>query len=314
MIPIQRVINKIKLRFYDSESWKYHLTMLELLYPNATEKKKNSIILKKIDLKIERDEALFLLKGYSDALALKEECNSLFSLKNKELYIEVSGLIFKVQTTEEIFILKEIFVDGIYNFCLDINLDSYVLIDIGMNVSFASCYFAGIKKVSKILSFEPFTPTFLEAQENIRRNNFENIIEARNYGLGDKDKELSVEYTPEFKGQVGVQGVDYIRSHIEKTRVENIVIKGVHSIFTEIGEKYKNNSFILKIDCEGAEYELINNIPQSILDSCDIIMMEWHEKGAKRLEEWLLSHHFILMSFSPHSKRVGMIYAIKHKI
>jgi len=314
LAKIRRVINKIKLRIYDRDSLEYNLIMLNLEYENDIEKHNNNIFFKKLNLNMSLNQSFFMILGYKNALLLKDVVDATFILDNNYLYIELNDLKFKIQTAEELFILREIFVDGIYNFCLNSNLDKYILIDIGMNVSFASCYFGRVKKIPKIISFEPFKPTFIEAKENIRLNSLENTIYANNYGLGDTDESLSVEYTEEFKGQVGVQGVDYIRSKIDKKIVENIIIKDVNKVFNTMFKDFKTNRFILKIDCEGAEYQLIDNIPQNILDRCDIIMMEWHEKGAQKLEDWLIFNNFMLMSFSPHSTRVGMIYAIKNKI
>jgi len=312
MNKIQKIVDKIKLRFYKPRSWKYLVSSLRLEYVQDIQEHGNKLLLKRLDIEIEKDNFKYLLEAYRYALFLKNEVDAIFKIEDNLLYISIDTLTFEIQTSEEFFILNEIFVEGVYNFISNKPDEDYVLIDIGMNVAYASCYFAKVKNIANIISFEPFTPTFEQAQRNIALNNLESIIKINNYGLGGKSEKLSVEYTPEFKGQVGTQGVDNIRSQIENKELEEIEIKSGYQPLYDISQKFLSKRFILKIDCEGAEYDLIETIPDTILRDCDIIMMEWHEKGSKKIEDWLIKNRFSLMSFNPHSKRVGMIYAIKN--
>ena len=311
MYKVKTIINKIQLRFYKNDSWDYFLTTLKLRYLNQFLEKGKTLTLKQLSLNINRNEFQFLLVGYDNALILKESINSVFNIEDDKLFIAIDTLTFEVQTAEELFILKEIFVEGVYNFNLIQDAKNYVLIDIGMNVSYASCYFAKVKQIPQVISFEPFTPTYTQAKVNIGLNHLEKQIDARNYGLGGCDEILSVPYAPEFRGQVGMQGTDYIRSVITQSVTEEIDIKNAFESLNSIVKEYPSKRFIMKIDCEGAEYDLIDKIPKEMLEHCDVIMMEWHEKGPKIIEEWLSKHGFIQMSFYPHSKRAGMLYAIK---
>jgi FkbM family methyltransferase len=311
MYRLKNILFKIQLRFYKNTSWKYYYILQKLHNKDAISKSKNRLYFKKLDIVFDKNKFLFLLIGYEYALQLKE-IGANFIIQNNSLIIELEELVLEVQTTEELFILKEIYVEGVYNFKLFKDSQNYLLIDIGMNVAYASCYFSKIKKIPHIISFEPFTPTYNQAKINISKNNLEESIDARNYGLGDCDKDISVQYTPEFKGQVGMQGIDTIRSDISVITTEIISIKKAFEPLDKIEKEYPNKRFILKIDCEGAEYDLIDVIPKALLQRCDLIMMEWHEKGPKKIEEWLVENGFIQMSFYPNSKRVGMIYAIKN--
>ncbi len=312
MKKLKRLVDKIKLRIYKYDSWLYQATLLELNHPDTVSLVKDHISLKKLKLDIDDSKFIFLLIGYENALVLKESINATFKIENNKLFVTIDDLHFEVQTAEELFILKEIFVEGVYNFQLKDKSDNYALIDIGMNVAYASCYFAKIKKIPHIISFEPFTPTFDQAKKHIALNHLEDIIDARNYGLGGCDDILSVEYAPEFKGQMNMQGTNYIRSNITQSITEEIIIKKALEPLKQIERDYSTQRFIMKIDCEGAEYDLINVIPESLLQRCDLIMMEWHEKGPEVIEEWLSKHGFIQMSFYPLSKRAGMIYAIRN--
>ncbi|GAL81804.1 hypothetical protein JCM19274_363 [Algibacter lectus] len=54
---------------------------------------------------------------------------------------------------------------------------------------------------------------------------------------------------------------------------------------------------MIKMDCEGAEYEIFENLSQSkILDKIDVIIMEWHDNGSKTIEDTLLKFGFNVFS------------------
>lgn len=311
MDKLKRIIKKFQLRYYKNDSWDYVYTNLALIHPNQLILNKRTLILKQLNIEINRDTFQFLLEGYHNAWSLIELIDAKFNIKDNQLYIKVGTLKFEVQTSEELFILKEIFVDGVYNFHLNEISSKYIMIDIGMNVSYASCYFASHKNVSHVISFEPFTPTFKQAQKNISLNNLENRIDIRNYGLGGNDETVSIDYAPSFKGQMNMLGTDYIRSNITYTIKEKINIKKAFEPLNQIEQENSTKKFIMKIDCEGAEYDFIYDIPEALLQRCDLIMMEWHEKGPSSIEKWLTKNSFMQMSFYPHSKRAGMIYAVK---
>jgi len=78
--------------------------------------------------------------------------------------------------TKEVFLKK----DYAVNFSSDA-----VLIDIGLNRSIASLYFATYPNIIKIYAFEPFKPTFELAKKNLELNpQLSKKINAFNFGLG----------------------------------------------------------------------------------------------------------------------------------
>ena len=68
------------------------------------------------------------------------------------------------------------------------------------------------------------------------------------------------------------------------------------------------------MDCEGAEYEIVENLSkENLLKSVDIIIIEWHDLGAKVIEDYLLLNNFTIFSRSlgPVS---GLIYGKNESI
>ena len=51
------------------------------------------------------------------------------------------------------------------------------------------------------------------------------------------------------------------------------------------------------MDCEGAEYEIFENLSESnLLGKIDVLIIEWHDKGAKSIENTLLKFGFNVFS------------------
>jgi hypothetical protein len=98
-----------------------------------------------------------------------------------------------------------------------------------------------------------------------------------------------------------------------KTSHVNIEIKNVCEELKKIKEKHPTENIILKLDCEGAEYEIIEALHKhSMINHVSIYMIEYHLKGKKELIRILYENGFIIMS--PTSEDVnpyGMLYAIK---
>jgi len=242
---------------------------------------------------------------------LKDEVGANFSIsENEDLIIEINSLKFFVQTEEEIFILKEVFLDGIYNI---IDNGHNVLIDIGMNVGITSLFLAS-RGNKKIFSYEPFKPTFDQALRNFKLNpQFITYIEPSNFGLGEKNETLVVDYFYELKGNMSISGIPQgIQKNGNKTNQETIIIKDVNEILKPILKSHEGFDFILKIDCEGSEYAIINSLnKENLLTEIKSIMVEWHSKGPEPIVEILSKAGFTIFSFTPLSKSVGMIYAVR---
>lgn len=171
--------------------------------------------------------------------------------------------------------LKEIFVEAAYKCELD-ERDT-VYIDIGMNTGFASLYFAGIPYVSKVYSYELFPQVFEIAKRNLELNkNRATKIIPFNYGLFNKDAEIKARFVDEW---IGGSSAVYDTSHIWSKGTDTIVVlKNAADVLAEIYDKHYNNQrIVIKIDCEGSEYKILDSMESAgLLKKTDVIFGEWH--------------------------------------
>lgn len=147
-----------------------------------------------------------------------------------------------------------------------------VVIDIGANIGIYSIFATSASKSTTIYAYEPEPNNFNLLLENIRLNKLEENIAPfklaicgrqgkRKLYLGDTSPFHSLYSESNFRGGVEVECVS------------------LKDIFDE--NKIKECD-ILKLDCEGAEFEIFYNAPDEYLRKIKKIRLEYHKKFQNR--------------------------------
>lgn len=276
-----------------------------------------NIFFKNFNVTLSKHHAGALLQGYANAQKLHKQKNATFTVSEKEeLLITVDGITFCINDEEEFFILCEVFLEGSYNLKTPVN-KKVSLIDIGMNVGITSLFYAGNPKVEKIFSFEPFTPTYNMALKNISLNPaIAQKIQPFNFGLAANEAVAEVSYSLQQKGRMGFNGLPQ-QSSVAKTdvSVQTIHLQSAAMHFALLKEKTADNFVVCKIDCEGAEYEIIDALDNaSVLQIPDVYFIEWHYKSPETMIEKLLKNNFNVIGTTFSTMQSGMLYACKTNI
>lgn len=180
-----------------------------------------------------------------------------------------------------------------------------VVIDMGMNVAIASLYFANMSNVKKVYSYEAFQDTYEQGRANIALNSDEikSKIIAENIALSDENITKKVAVSSEQTGWRTIFSTD------QSKRWTEIVCRDAGEIVKKVLDKHQEK-IILKIDTEGAEFQIFDSLDRSkCFERIDVIMMEYHGDSTKLIS--------ILEKYSykifAQGKRVGMgmMYAVK---
>jgi FkbM family methyltransferase len=265
-------------------------------------------LVKSFDLENDPNDLVF--KSASDVLVIKKYFPDL-TLENHKNGVLASfkGLKLYIETPEEFFILKEVFVEKDYNL---LSNESSVVFDIGMNIGISSLFFGLQKNVEKIYSFEPVVNTYEQAVYNVFLNeNLSPKIEAFNVGLGATSRVEKVLYNPQAKGNCGIRLEASLVIDKDNAKEIEINIQDISIVLPHLFAKHTQQKIVLKIDCEGAEYEILQKLDESkILNNIDILLIEWHDRGSETLENTLIANDFRVIS--RHLTSIsGMIYAFK---
>jgi FkbM family methyltransferase len=272
------------------------------------------LLLSDLDISISPGPQQVLLDAYSHALAA-HRAGVRFSVDATGALIAQAGeAACAVETIDDVIILKEIYAEGTYGIS---GSGELLIFDIGMNVGHASLYFANRFPQAIVIGFEPFKPTFNRAAANFARNAAlaERII-PNNFGLAAKDGAMDVEFDPVVPGRMGLFGIPTDVEPTSDRRREHVVLRNIIEVFDEALATHPNRPVLMKVDCEGAEYEILSQLCNSPgrLKKVDVLAIEWHRKAADqnpdRLTTMLTDSGFTVLCQGSSSSEAGMIYAV----
>ncbi|MCX4339233.1 MAG: FkbM family methyltransferase [Lachnospiraceae bacterium] len=205
-------------------------------------------------------------------------------LQDGNLSVSAKGICVKVGSLGEFNNVYEVLIAESYHYYIN-NSKKDVVLDIGMNIGDATLYFLNQNKVEKVYAYEPFCDTYLAA-----RNNLKDYI-------GNQNKVEIFQY--------GISGKNEKREQIE--------VRSASEVFAPIFKRHTKNNIILKIDCEGKEYDIFENLTKAgLLGKFDIIMLKWHCQGKEILLEYLQKAGFSYWC-NDKNMEMGLIYAYKTK-
>jgi len=143
------------------------------------------------------------------------------------------------------------------------------IIDIGSNVGAFSLLASGWKPSHRIFAFEPEPNNYQYLQENIKHNGLQQKIHCHNLAVFGKERKQTLFLDPDnYGGHSMSQGLSMENQRVE---VECLSLK---EIFIQENISY---CFLLKMDVEGAEYNILYNTPQDIFHKIKHIKMEYHD-------------------------------------
>jgi len=168
----------------------------------------------------------------------------------------------------------------IIRYLLRNNLNSGIFIDIGAHIGKYSIFLS--KYFSKIIAIEPDKNNFNLLSKNIRINKLEDKIFLLNIAILDKEKFVwFFEYEDSVKSSIKKSKIETL---IEKYKVRSISLDELVERLGIDVEKIR----LIKIDVEGAEFEVIKGAIRTLKNSKPILLIEIKKNEVKILK--LLKH------------------------
>lgn len=178
------------------------------------------------------------------------------------------------------------------------------VIDIGANIGVFAIYAATTAPGTRVYAYEPMPSTFQLMVENIRRNDLEERIIPAQLGVtaGKERRRLYAGTESQFSS---IYPTGDPRTYVDVDCVSLADILEENSI---------HECDLLKLDCEGAEFEILYNTPSEYLSRIKAIRMEYHndaaggERSLKPLLAFLRSHGFGVRKLKEVSERSGNVW------
>jgi len=182
-----------------------------------------------------------------------------------------------------------------------------IIFDIGSNIGITSIYLASIYPNATIYSFEPLGENF-----EILKKNTSSIknIKVFNIGLGSKNGSFKVFLSDDKNNHGGVS----FYSEVEGNALESYTDCEVRNINDFISENNIDSVDLIKIDTEGAEYDILTTYKKDYLDKTSWITGELHGNRDFELLNFLNNLGFSISLHKNIHNRLFMFNAGRQKI
>ncbi len=159
-----------------------------------------------------------------------------------------------------------------------------VIIDIGANAGFFTMFVASRFPRARILAYEPMEINFRQLQKNVNLNRG-HYITCFNQAVSGESGTISLNFDPGDSFTTGATIFDRHNKSFNKIRVACVTIPEIFQT--------QNLEFcdFLKMDCEGAEYDILYNCPGNYLKRIFQMALEVHRGPYRGQDVHSLGHY-----------------------
>jgi FkbM family methyltransferase len=174
------------------------------------------------------------------------------------------GTRFRVREAMDLWIVKESCLDRQYEAGLTVG-DGWTVVDVGAGLGDFAIHFARRHPQAQVYACEPFPESLALLRSNLILNHVANV-RAYPYALG---------------GRTGTAHLSAVGPAVQHSTVRDgdspdlvVPLRTLDDLFEELGIE---GCDLLKVDTEGAEYEILFNAGEETLDKVARVVLEYHE-------------------------------------
>ncbi|WP_025812571.1 FkbM family methyltransferase [Komagataeibacter kakiaceti] len=248
------------------------------------------------------------LREHVQALRHYYELGFRVAVRDNDVVLSKGGIDFYAREPDDLNLIHEIFVDQVYRFA---RKGPTVVMDVGMNIGLVSMQFAQNSAVQKVYSYEPFLSTYNRGMANLGLNPklAEKIIP---FNIGLSDVEGNILFNVADTSDSGSRST---RNTDRDGIAMELQMQTAANALRQVRSSHPDCDIIMKIDCEGAEYNILQNLADTnLLSEVKAFMVEWHiidyDKDQENLITLLKDADFTVIDRSPPAGN-GFFYAVR---
>jgi len=217
-----------------------------------------------------------------------------------------SGLKIKLRTrSTDLMALTNVWLVNEYSRSSFRISDNDVIIDIGAHIGLFTLYASQYCKNGTIFCFEPVEENYNVLLDNIIQNKLKNVKPFKS-AVTKSESTITI-----YRNQ-DEAGHSMFSSTPHALKADSISLKKI------IDENSIDQCDLIKMDCEGAEYEIIESLPLEYFKKISKMIIEYHFADSKlklfnNLKTKLMTTSFNISTVS-HSSDMGLLYAVKQQI
>lgn len=184
------------------------------------------------------------------------------------IQLRKSGAVFFVRGTMDVWSVKETWLDQFYQKCGFKIEPDWTVVDIGAGIG-EFTLFAG-RQARRVIAFEPYQPSYAYLEKNIAANQAV-TVEAHPIAVASFTGDLVLD----LSGGEPLQ-IQSGNTSLQAAGLQNrVACKSLADIFKEYAVE---RCSLMKLDCEGAEYDILFGTPPEVLARIDRVVMEYHDE------------------------------------
>lgn len=187
------------------------------------------------------------------------------------------GLHIHTQERGDLAVLDEVFCNRAYDQEPHRVPVGGVIVDVGAHIGSFSLYSASKRKAQRVFSCEPCPDNVKMLRMNVESNKLDNVITIVPKAISGKHESRTF-YLSGISAGHSLYGGHALETG-KTIQVECLTLK---DLLDDYGIDHVD---FLKLDCEGAEYEILQTIDQPTLDRISMVGMEFHDYP----REWFVS-------------------------
>lgn len=217
-----------------------------------------------------------------------------------------NGVAFEIRSLMDAWVIKETCLDRDYERNGVVIQDGWTIVDIGAGLGDFTVYVAKTRPNSRVIGIEPFGESFELLKRNIARNGVSNITPLQ-AAVASAPGTLELAQTGAAVQHTTTGSVKQGASDT-RHRVEALTLA---QIFDQLSVTICD---LLKMDCEGGEYDILLNSAPAIFHRIKRIAMEYHN-GFTRFSVTDLKRHLETHGYkvdvtpNPVHSYLGFLYA-----
>jgi len=253
---------------------------------------------KKYPFILEKNGKTIEIKSKNQLYFILKKMENMFSIENNLLTIKFNSKLLKFTNYESMEL--DIFSQKLYS---NLSVKNKTVIDVGGGVGDSALLYRTLG-AKKVIMIEPQLVFFESAKQNIELNKELQNIEIHNLVLSST---------------IGIYMIDHKQSgslgEIKESKENGIPIPKI--TIDKFLSNYHEQNFVLKMDCESCEYDVLLSIPEDTLRKFEHIFIEFHNgclNISQRLEKSGFKIKILNSKLTPKKRCRGHLLATRNKL